>query len=955
MKTSDNLPTWLRSGLACAGGLTVALGTVVVIGWETHNPGLIQIQSAFVPMQYNTAIGFLFSGLILVALAQGLLPVTVVLGCAALVAAMGIATLLEYIFVIDVGIDQLLIEHYITVKSTYPGRMAPNTALCFALTGTAMLLSEWLLRRWASLIAGVTGSLLIGLSIVTLFGYMAGLETVYGWGDSTRMAIHTSAGFFVLGTGFILLALFKAQTCGNDLLNWVPAAVAIAVLAVSLALWQVLHPGQESNINELAHELILLFGTAIAILLVLIVDRMQVARSQMQREKDLRQKLQAEVTERKLVQAALEESETKYKGLLESFPDGTVIINDSGNIEIVNRQLEQMSGYSRDELIGKSLEVLMPARFSDHEKYRAAYINNPQVRYMGNKQTDIYMRRKDGTELPVEISLSPVQTKAGMLISADIRDITERKQIEQALQISEAHFKLATKGSHDGFWYRDVESNKAWCSSRFYEQLGYQDKELEISYEHFLTLVHPDDLDRVKEAVRAHLDEQTSYDLEHRMQTKSGEYRWFHVRAQAEWDDQGKAVYMAGSNHDITERKQVEQALLAAKQQAEYANNAKSEFLARMSHELRTPLNAILGFGQLLQLTGKNLDDEQRQGVEQIMQGGQHLLHLINEVLDIAKVDAGQMELDIEPVLLNNVLANALTLVQPLADTGGVTIRSATEEMTSRYVQADQLRLKQVLVNLLSNAVKYNHAGGEVRIDCTEPTVTDAVSAQHMLRIAISDTGTGIKQQDQAKIFEPFQRILSVSDANIEGTGIGLTICKKMVELMGGQIGFDSIYGKGSTFWFELPLSSDSGIAEQRHGTVALSPSPAYSTAPEKTILYIEDNPANFKLVRQLLEQVTAHELLSAINAEQGIEIARDSKPDLILMDIELPGMDGFEALEVLKADAQIRHIPVIAVSAHAMPEQVEKGKSVDFVDYLTKPINIGELLQAIDKIAVAD
>lgn len=596
----------------------------------------------------------------------------------------------------------------------------------------------------------------------------------------------------------------------------------------------------------------------------------------------------------------------------------------------------------------------MPARFSDHEKYRAAYISSPQVRYMGNKQTDIYMRRKDGTELPVEISLSPVQTKAGMLISADIRDITERKQIEQALRMSEARFELATKGSHDGFWYWNVESDKGWFSSRFYELLGYQDKEFEITYGDFLTLVHPDDQDRVKEAVRTHLDEQTSYDVEYRLQTKSGEYRWFHGRAQAEWDDQGKAVHMAGSNRDITERRQAEQALLTAKQEAEYANNAKSEFLARMSHELRTPLNAILGFGQLLQLTGKNLDDEQRQGVEQIMQGGQHLLHLINEVLDIAKVDAGQMEVDIEPVLLNDALANALILVQPLADIGGVTIRSAADEISSRYIQADQLRLKQVLVNLLSNAVKYNHAGGEVRIDCIEPTVTDAASAQHMLRIAISDTGTGIKQQDQAKIFEPFQR-LSVHDANIEGTGIGLTICKKMVELMGGQIGFDSTYGKGATFWFELPLSSDSGIEEQRHGTLALSPSPAHSTAPAKTILYIEDNPANFKLVRQLLEQVTAHALLSAINAEEGIEIARDRQPDMILMDIDLPGMDGFEALEVLKADALIRHIPVIAVSAHAMLEQVEKGKSVDFVDYLTKPINIAELLQAIDKIAAAD
>ncbi len=395
---------------------------------------------------------------------------------------------------------------------------------------------------------------------------------------------------------------------------------------------------------------------------------------------------------------------------------------------------------------------------------------------------------------------------------------------------------------------------------------------------------------------------------------------------------------------DITERKATERALIAAKDEAERANRAKSEFLSRMSHELRTPLNAILGFGQLLEADRHDpLSAPQRTRVQEMQRGARHLLALINEVLDLARIESGALQLKLEPVALAPLVDECLRLVAPVAQERGVALAPPGAPLPTLHALADRLRLGQVLLNLLGNAIKYNRHGGVVRVQVR--------SEDGWLRLEVIDDGPGIAGAQQARLFQAFER-LDAEGSNVEGAGIGLALSKWLVDLMHGEIGVASELGRGSTFWVRLAACGAAPVS-------ALAPAAPPVTAPAplapaddrpRRVLYIEDNPVNQVLMEGMLAHRPGIALLQAERPEDGLALALDARPDLVLLDIQLPGMDGFEVLRRLRAHPATREIPVVAVSANAMPADIDAARRAGFDDYLTKPLELPRLLEQVDR-----
>lgn len=395
-----------------------------------------------------------------------------------------------------------------------------------------------------------------------------------------------------------------------------------------------------------------------------------------------------------------------------------------------------------------------------------------------------------------------------------------------------------------------------------------------------------------------------------------------------------------GTAEDITDQRHALDEMRLAKREAEKANLAKSDFLSSMSHELRTPLNAIIGFGQMLEYNPKEpLTKSQKESVDLILKGGSHLLQLINDVLELAKIEAGKMELFIEDVPLSGIAKEALPLVSDMADRRNIRISMPDSTSYATTVRADFTRLKQVLLNLMSNAIKYNRDGGSV-------VVTFEQSEANMQRISVTDTGPGIPWDRQGELFTAFNR-LDAANTEIEGTGIGLVICKDLVNLMGGSIGFESEVGKGSTFWFEVPLAT-AASEESSISDGAVDEAQAQLPDIYGTILYVEDNPSNLKLMETIVSRIKGLSILSAHTAELGIEVALSKQPDLIILDINLPGMSGIDALRKLKDFDETKDIPVIALSAAATKADIDKGIKAGFRQYLTKPIQVLEITEAI-------
>ena len=532
------------------------------------------------------------------------------------------------------------------------------------------------------------------------------------------------------------------------------------------------------------------------------------------------------------------------------------------------------------------------------------------------------------------------------------------------LIVSEERFELAMRGSNDGVWDWNIITNEVYYSPRWKAMIGYKDEEFDNQFSSFEKQIHPDDVARVKQMLEDYIAGKVNkFDTEFRMQHKNG--NWEHIlgRGYLVRDNTDKPVRMTGTSVDITERKLAEAQILKlnaelegrvtqrttelmhAKEDAERANLAKSEFLSRMSHELRTPMNAILGFSQLLDADPRQpLSEDQTESVHEILHAGEHLLELINEVLDLSKIEAGKIAVSLEAVSVQDTLTDCLSLIKPLALERGITI-FLPESDTVNYVLADRTRLKQVLLNLLSNAVKYNKQNGDVTI-----------SYEYLdgeLQIRITDTGPGISVDNQSHLFIPFER-LGAEESGIEGTGIGLALSKRLVECMEGKIGIESSVESGSTFWIQLPNITVTHFEDEDEDDKLSSDSilESFTTDSQHKVLYIEDNPANARLIERILKQQRKKvEFLTTESPTKGLELIDKHQPDLILLDINLPEMDGYAVMECLQTGVKTRNIPVVAISANAMPSDFARGKAAGFIEYLSKPIDVPKFLLTIDKI----
>jgi len=661
-----------------------------------------------------------------------------------------------------------------------------------------------------------------------------------------------------------------------------------------------------------------------------------------------------DITDHKAADQALSESEQRFKTIFNSAEDG-ILITDKQSQEFItgNEGMARMLGYSAEEFAQMQVSDL-------HRNEDLPYVLeqfNQGAEGAINKVQCLPFKRKDGSVVYMDITGFPVVIDGKEYLGGIFRDTTERKKAEEALQ-----------KAHDDLERRVIERTKELQNAKellqtlidalpdvvYFKDANFRHLAVNRACNEYLGLEEGEALGKTnKDILPPYLYEHCQKDDENILRcgkpilceegqftNEEGKQVFLETTKIPLHDENGNARGLVGVTRDITRRKKAEQELMAAKYEAERANSAKSEFLSRMSHELRTPLNAILGFSQLLHLDEELMDEEQRESVGHIIEAGGHLLYLINEVLDIAKIDAQQMQLSLEDFPLDGVFSSALMLVKNLALKKGVTIRELPTEMP--WVHADGKRLKQIMINLLSNAIKYNCKGGTV-------TISFADAPEGRVRINITDTGIGIKPEDQVEVFEPFYRV-ALKGELVEGTGIGLSVVKKLVEAMGGRIGVQSEYGQGSTFWAELPQVQPVAAELTDEDVAALSAIALNSEQGVQKILYVEDNPVSLDLMQLIFKKLLSYELLSASTAEQGLDIAQEQHPGLILMDLDLPGMDGFEALEKLRANHETADIPVIAVSAHAMSEHVSKGINAGFIDYITKPIQVDQLMSTLKR-----
>jgi PAS domain S-box-containing protein len=641
----------------------------------------------------------------------------------------------------------------------------------------------------------------------------------------------------------------------------------------------------------------------------------------------------------------------------------SIATDEKGVIQIFNVGAERMLGYAAADVVNK----ITPADISDPQELiaRAVALSaelattiTPGFQALVFKASrgieDIYELtyiRKDGSRFPAVVSVTALRDDQGSVIGFLLigTDNSARKQVEaeqmkldQRLRDQQFYTRSLIESNIDAIMTTDPAGIITDVNKQMEALTGCtRDELIGAPFKGYFT-----DPGRAEAGIKQVLREKkiTNYELTAR--ARDGKTTVVSYNATTFYDRDRKLQGVFAAARDVTERKRLDQAieeqnveLKRARAAAEKANLAKSAFLSSMSHELRSPLNAILGFAQLINSDSPPPTPSQTASIDQILHAGWYLLELINEILDLAQIESGRLALSLEPTSLAEVMLECQAMIEPQGQKRGISMAFPQFDLPC-FVDADRTRLKQVLINLLSNAIKYNQPNGTV--------VVGVDRARERTRVSVKDTGAGLPPDMLMQLFQPFNRLGQERNSE-EGTGIGLVMSKRLVELMGGEIGVESTVGLGSVFWFELNSAAAPQLAADKAEPAAKPQAQVRHGAPLRTLLYVEDNPANLMLIEQLVARRPDMRLLSARDGNLGIQLARANQPEVILMDINLPGISGIEALRILREDSATAHIPVVALSANAMPRDIEKGLEAGFFRYLTKPIKVNEFMQTLD------
>jgi PAS domain S-box-containing protein len=684
-------------------------------------------------------------------------------------------------------------------------------------------------------------------------------------------------------------------------------------------------------------------------------------------QRSIHQRLVDELTLQELQQPLLNKGALQ-EAIFNSHNFSCIATDVHGIIQIFNVGAERMLGYKAKDVI----DQISPAAISDPQEViaRAAALSaemNVDIKpgfealvYKASRGIeDIYELtyvRKDSSRFPANVSVTALRDVEQKIIGYLLIGIdnSARKQVEatqaitdQRLRDLQFYTRSLIESNIDALMTTDPNGLISDVNQQMERLTGRTREELiGTPCKDYFT-----EPELAQTAITRVMQEGKVTNFELTVHAKEGKETVVSYNATTFYDRERKLQGVVAAARDVTERKQTEQALQRTNVElnlaiatADKANLAKSEFLSSMSHELRTPLNAILGFAQLMASENPAPSAPQTQSIDQILQAGWYLLRLINEILDLALIESGKVSISQEAMSLTEVLQECQAMIEPQALKRNIDMHFPDFEHLF-YVHADRMRVKQVIINLLSNAIKYNRDNGRVLIECRR-------SSKQKIRVNVTDTGLGLNAKQLEQLFQPFNRLGQESSIE-EGTGIGLVVTKQLVELMGGEIGVESQVGVGSIFWIELNASTipklsqfDSVTREESTDTQLLYP----DNIEQRTLLYVEDNPANLALVEQLAARCPNLRLISAVDGHMGINMARTYRPDVILMDINLPGISGFGALKILQNDPATKHIPVMALSANAMQRDIENGMQAGFYRYLTKPIRVDEFMSALQQ-----